>query len=92
MAVAKKYSAYLDEWFPVLQLAPEGYIGHKKSAEFSDEEVARIKAAAEEFYSVQKMIHDRFGVGPVSWDGELVIEDDYHGEEEERNQGASESA
>ena len=49
-----------DEWYPVLLLCKPGDTVDEKQVEFSDEEMARIRAADEEWGACQMMIYEKF--------------------------------
>ena len=62
-----KFHYDADELYPVLQLSDAQLFGIEPR-DFTDEEVARIRAARAEFVACQKLIAERFGVGrPSTW-------------------------
>jgi hypothetical protein len=55
------YHYDVSEWYPVFSLLPATDRGYTdKTAEFTDEEVARINAANEEFDATQQLIEEKF--------------------------------
>jgi hypothetical protein len=50
----------VDEWYPVFRLTEDNTYGD--TCEFSDEELARIKAAFEEFRAMQELLEARWNL------------------------------
>ncbi|MFZ0918182.1 MAG: hypothetical protein WAN04_14920 [Candidatus Udaeobacter sp.] len=75
----KTWTLHPDEWYPVLQLNRyrDGNTDGRMEAEFSDEEIAELRALEQKFNELQRKIAARFGLAEhpfAQFDRTLVYE------------------